>query len=146
MASTAVSTEPYAVMKTTGHPRSADTNGMQVEGIGPLDQTIHRGERMSAARAYLEPVADRPNLSVRSGCTVHRVVFDGPRPAPEAEAGAGPRVVFAPDADAWLLARVGEAEDPSRLQVVTADRRLAARARHRGANVVAPNAFLRRCG
>lgn len=72
------------------------------------------------------------------------VVFDGPRPA---EPGPPPlQVVFAPSADDWLLARIREAADPARLRVVTADRRLAARARARGARVVAPADFLGLCG
>jgi rRNA-processing protein FCF1 len=44
-----------------------------------------------------------------------------------------------------LLREVREAEDPAHLAVVTADRRLAERARQRGARVVAPTAFLARC-
>jgi hypothetical protein len=73
------------------------------------------------------------------------VVFDGDRPVPEAEAGApaGPRVAFAPSADEWMLRRVREGS--GEVAVVTADRRLAARARARGARVVSPRAFLTRC-
>ena len=44
-----------------------------------LDQTIHEGERMSTARAYLDPVAGRDNLVVQTGCLVNRVLFDGSR-------------------------------------------------------------------
>jgi len=78
------------------------------------------------------------------------VVFDGPRPETPADAGESvpdprPRRVFAPSADAWLLARVREAEDPGRVAVVTGDRKIAARARHRGAQVFSPRAFLDRC-
>jgi predicted RNA-binding protein with PIN domain len=78
------------------------------------------------------------------------VVFDGPRPeAPgvSAEGPPSPRLerVFAPSADEWLLARVREAEDPGRVAVVTSDRKLAERARHRGARVYSPRAFLDRC-
>ncbi len=73
------------------------------------------------------------------------VVFDGPSPAPT-EAGRRAHVVFAPSADDWLLARLREASHPERVRVVTADRRLAARARRRGAQVVSPAAFLARCG
>ena len=36
-------------------------------------------ERWSAARGYLEPVLGRANLHVRTGSTVHRVVFEGTR-------------------------------------------------------------------
>jgi hypothetical protein len=73
------------------------------------------------------------------------VVFDGARPRPESGREAGAQVVFAPSADDWLVARVRGAEDPSRLAVVTADRRLAARVRHLGARVAAPAEFLARC-
>jgi hypothetical protein len=74
------------------------------------------------------------------------VVFDGRGPLADAELRSlRPRVVFAPSADEWLLAEVRAAEDPSGVVVVTADRQLADRARHRGAQVVSPRAFLARC-
>lgn len=74
------------------------------------------------------------------------VVFDGRGPLAGAEERSlRPRVVFAPSADEWLLAEVRDAADPSDLVVVTADRQLADRARHRGARVVSPRAFLARC-
>jgi predicted RNA-binding protein with PIN domain len=78
------------------------------------------------------------------------VVFDGPRPEAPAEADASaratrPRRVFAPSADEWLLAQVRAAEDPGRVAVVTSDRKIAARARHRGAQVFSPRVFLDRC-
>ena len=62
-----------------GHPRSGDTNGWQCEGFGPMDMTIHGGRRMSAARAYLRPARERPNLTVRTGCLATRVRFEGRR-------------------------------------------------------------------
>jgi len=75
------------------------------------------------------------------------VVFDGSQPPPEGEPenAAGLRVVFAAPADDWVLTAVRTAPDPARVAVVTADRRLAARARHRGAQVVAPGVFAARC-
>ena len=73
------------------------------------------------------------------------VVFDGPRPPPEMSEGSRLRVVFAPSADEWLLSRLKSAPDPSKLAVVTGDRSLAARSRHRGARVVKPREFLERC-
>lgn len=75
------------------------------------------------------------------------VVFDGPRPAPVGSPlRPGMQVVFAPSADAWLLRSVRQARDPGALVLVTADRKLADRARHRGARVAAPRDFLERCG
>lgn len=72
------------------------------------------------------------------------VVWDGPRPDPAAAAGPVPQI-FTPSADRWLLDQVRAAPAPWRIRVVTADRRLADRARDRGATVVAPHAFLARC-
>jgi predicted RNA-binding protein with PIN domain len=75
------------------------------------------------------------------------VVFDGQRPAGEAEApeGAPLRVVFAKDADEWLLKAMRAAPDPSRVAVVTGDRPVKDRARRFGAHVVSPRSWLARC-
>jgi hypothetical protein len=73
------------------------------------------------------------------------IVFDGPHPAPATPATPRLRVVFATSADDWLLSRVRDAPDPSRLGVVTGDRRLAIRSRRRGARVIRPREFLDRC-
>jgi len=73
------------------------------------------------------------------------VVFDGPREAGPPDDSRGPHPVFAPSADAWLLERVRAADDPGRIAVVTADRKVADRARHRGARVYSPHDFLARC-
>ena len=66
------------------------------------------------------------------------------RTPPDASDAGRVRSVFAPSADEWLLARIRE-RDPAQVALVTADRRLAARARDRGVEVVAPAAFLARC-
>ncbi len=73
------------------------------------------------------------------------VVFDGAR-----EPGEGPgrrvRRVFAPSADDWLIEQVEARGASASLTLVTADRRVADRARRRGAQVVSPGEFLARCG
>jgi predicted RNA-binding protein with PIN domain len=71
------------------------------------------------------------------------VVFDGEAPISEPRAG-GPESVFASSADEWIVARLREPRS-ERVAVVTADRQLAGRARHRGAEVVPPLRFLARC-
>jgi predicted RNA-binding protein with PIN domain len=73
------------------------------------------------------------------------IVFDGSDDPEEADELYGPRCVFAASADDWLVDRVGRAEDPSAIAVVTADRKVAGRARGRGAHVVSPRDFLARC-
>lgn len=73
------------------------------------------------------------------------VVFDGAR-SPEPDGADGRiRTVFAPSADAWLLDEVRRRAGDREVAVVTADRKLAGRARHRGARVVAPRELIGRC-
>jgi choline dehydrogenase len=62
-----------------GYPRTDDVNGYRQEGFARFDRNIHRGRRLSAARAYLHPVMNRPNLTVITRALVHRVLFDGTR-------------------------------------------------------------------
>jgi len=75
------------------------------------------------------------------------VVFDGQRPAGEAESpeDAALRVVFAKDADDWILKAMRAAPDPGGVAVVTGDRSVKERARRFGAQVVSPRAWLERC-
>jgi choline dehydrogenase len=65
--------------RQAGYPLTSDINGYQQEGFGPFDRNVHRGRRLSAARAYLHPVMDRPNLEVRTRALAARVVFEGDR-------------------------------------------------------------------
>ncbi|MFY9316335.1 MAG: GMC family oxidoreductase N-terminal domain-containing protein [Burkholderiales bacterium] len=60
-----------------GHPRNADFNGAMQEGVGLYQVTQKDGHRWSAARAYLDAAADRPNLTVVSGAHALRLLFDG---------------------------------------------------------------------
>lgn len=48
-------------------------------GIGYCPQTIYQGQRFSAARAFLDPIRDRPNLTVSTETGVRRITFDGRR-------------------------------------------------------------------
>jgi choline dehydrogenase len=54
-------------------------NGFQQEGFGPMDMTIHRGRRWSAAVAYLWPIRKRKNLSIQTRAMTLRVLFEGRR-------------------------------------------------------------------
>jgi choline dehydrogenase len=69
----------FNAVEQAGHPRTTDVNGYQQEGFSRFDRNVHKGKRISAARAYLHPVMNRPNLDVRTRATVSRVVFDGNR-------------------------------------------------------------------
>jgi choline dehydrogenase-like flavoprotein len=62
-----------------GLPRRDDLNHPDLDGIGYYAHTVRRGRRESAATAFLDPVRRRPNLTVRTGVTVQRVLFEGKR-------------------------------------------------------------------
>ncbi len=69
----------FEAVQQAGHPLTDDVNGYRQEGFAPFDRNIHRGRRLSAARAYLHPVTSRPNLEVRTRAFVTRILFDGTR-------------------------------------------------------------------
>ncbi len=62
-----------------GFRRTADVNGYRQEGFAAFDKNVFRGRRLSAARAYLHPVLDRPNLDVITLANATRIVFEGAR-------------------------------------------------------------------
>jgi len=69
----------FEAVQQAGYPLTDDVNGFKQEGFAAFDRNIHRGRRLSAARAYLHPVMSRPNLDVRCRAFVNRVLFDGQR-------------------------------------------------------------------
>ena len=64
-----------------GMEKNLDFNGEQQAGVGWYHSTIKDGERHSAAKAFIEPVLDRPNLTVETGAHVTELVFEGDRAA-----------------------------------------------------------------
>jgi choline dehydrogenase len=62
-----------------GIPANDDFNGARQEGAGYLHLTTRNGRRCSAATAYLKPARARPNLTVRTGTHVSRILFEGKR-------------------------------------------------------------------
>ncbi len=71
-----------------GLAANRDFNGAHQEGAGLYQVTQKNGERCSAARAYLKPNLDRPNLVVVTGAHTTRVLLEG-RKAVAVEASAG---------------------------------------------------------
>ena len=55
----------FAAAQEAGYPLTDDVNGYRQEGFARFDRNVHRGRRLSAARAYLHPVRDRKNLDRR---------------------------------------------------------------------------------
>ncbi|KJY46838.1 choline dehydrogenase [Streptomyces sp. NRRL S-444] len=66
-------------VRQAGYPLTDDVNGYRQEGFAAFDRTIHRGRRLSAARAYLHPAMKRSNLDVRTRAFVTRILFEGKR-------------------------------------------------------------------
>ena len=65
-----------------GVPEVEDVNHTDVvaaQGMGYQVTTTFKGQRFSAARAFLDPVRRRPNLDILTGIRAERVLFDGKR-------------------------------------------------------------------
>ena len=66
-------------VQQAGFPLTDDVNGYRQEGFAPFDRNVHRGRRLSAARAYLHPVRNRKNLKVETLAMVTGLRMDGTR-------------------------------------------------------------------
>jgi len=81
--------------RQAGFETTEDYNGEKQEGFGPMEQTVYRGRRWSAANAYLKPALKRPNLDLYK-CLAHRVVVrDGRAVGVEVERGGAIETVTA---------------------------------------------------
>jgi choline dehydrogenase len=69
----------FQAVQQAGYTLTDDVNGYRQEGFAPFDRNIHRGRRLSAARAYLHPVMGRENLKVVTRAFVRRILFEGTR-------------------------------------------------------------------
>jgi choline dehydrogenase len=69
----------FEAAQQAGYPLTDDVNGYRQEGFAKFDRNIYRGRRLSAARAYLHPVMNRPNLKVETLATATKIVFEGRR-------------------------------------------------------------------
>ncbi|WP_270886210.1 choline dehydrogenase [Pedococcus sp. 5OH_020] len=67
----------FRAAEQAGYARTSDVNGYRQEGFARFDRNIRAGRRLSAARAYLHPVMNRPNLDVITRAFVTRVLFEG---------------------------------------------------------------------
>ncbi len=66
-----------------GLRREREPNGPEPDGVGRVQLNLHRGRRVSSARAFLHPAIKRHRgsgaLSVRTGAQALRVLFEGRR-------------------------------------------------------------------
>jgi choline dehydrogenase len=62
-----------------GIPRNPDYNGAIQEGVAYAQRTIHKGWRVSAATAFLNPVKGRANLTIRTNVHATEIILEGRR-------------------------------------------------------------------
>jgi choline dehydrogenase len=60
-----------------GVPKNDDPNADEILGVGLTHLTVRDGRRMSTWTAFIEPVVDRPLLTVITSAQVESLVFDG---------------------------------------------------------------------
>jgi len=63
--------------KQAGYQATDDYNGHKQEGFGPMEQTVYRGRRWSAANAYLRPAQKTGNVTLVQALAQRVVIEDG---------------------------------------------------------------------
>jgi choline dehydrogenase len=66
-----------AAAREAGIPASDDFNRGNNEGVGYFEVNQKRGWRWNTSKAFLRPVAGRPNLQVWTGALISRVLLEG---------------------------------------------------------------------
>ena len=66
-------------LQAQGEPFNPDFNGPTQSGAGYLQFTYQRGQRISAARAFIEPIKGNPDFVLRLKAAVHKVIIENGR-------------------------------------------------------------------
>lgn len=81
--------------KQAGYEVTDDYNGQKQEGFGPMEQTVWKGRRWSAANAYLRPALERENCELIRAFARKVVIEDGRAVGVEVERGGKIEVIRA---------------------------------------------------
>ena len=81
--------------RQAGYPVTPDYNGQAQEGFGAMEATIWKGQRWSAANAYLKPALKTGNVSVIRGYARRVVITDGRATGVEVERSGKIEVIAA---------------------------------------------------
>ncbi|MFO1032888.1 MAG: choline dehydrogenase [Hyphomicrobiales bacterium] len=65
--------------REAGYPVTNDYNGRQQEGFGPMEMTVHKGFRWSAANAYLRPARETGRVKLVTYALARRILLEGRR-------------------------------------------------------------------
>ena len=76
--------------RQAGFELTDDYNGQKQEGFGPMEQTVWRGQRWSAANAYLKPALDTGRVRLHQ-CLARRILLQDGR-ATGVEVARGTRI------------------------------------------------------
>lgn len=98
-----------------GLPPNPDFNAATTYGVGAYQLSIRNGWRSSSARAFLHPVAQRTNLTIRTRAQVTRVLLEGQRAVGVewVESGAVRKAVAARE----VVLAAGAVQSPQLLQL-----------------------------
>jgi choline dehydrogenase len=102
-----------------GYRHNPDFNAERQDGVGLVQVNVKDGRRVSAADAFLAPVAERPNLAVSTGAHARRLLFDGRRTVGvECLVGAGgPRLLVQQGAAREIVVCCGAVDSPKLLML-----------------------------
>ena len=78
-----------------GYGITGDYNGHRQEGVGPFEMTVWKGQRWSAAKAYLRPALKRENCTMVRGFARKVVMQEGRATGVEIERGGAVDVISA---------------------------------------------------
>lgn len=78
-----------------GFETTPDYNGEKQEGFGPMERTVWRGRRWSAADAYLKPALKRPNVALVRALALRVTISEGRATGVAVAQGAGETVLRA---------------------------------------------------
>ena len=81
--------------RQAGYEVTADYNGQKQEGSGPMEATIYKGRRWSAANAYLRPALKRANVTLTRAFARRVVIEEGRATGVEVDRGGTIEVIRA---------------------------------------------------
>lgn len=98
-----------------GVPRREDPSHPDEEGISYICANIHQGRRWSAAKAFIEPIRSRSNLTICTDTVATRLLFEGRRAVGVEALRNGQKAVF--KAGREVIVSAGALESPKLLQL-----------------------------
>jgi choline dehydrogenase len=103
--------------RSLGIPRNPDYNAVSQRGVGYYQRYIENGWRISAARAFLQPVARMSNVDIRTHAHATAVLFDRRRATGVRYAARSRSDIRAVMARREVILSAGAANTPKLLQI-----------------------------